>query len=176
MLGVPAWWSRHVGSPRSAVTGRTSDRQGWEEWKAEGLDTAQSPGFRRPAVRASAGAVGGEKPLGVQHGRPQPPAPDLPIQLGGLGWGPVDSSAGRMGQDNLPDLASTSLQAGTMTKNSCVVSMLFRWLHALYPASGTPRITLACTNRVGDRKFSIIYIIKGTPEQSSMSWQVWVCQ
>lgn len=121
-------------------------------------------------------AAEGERPLGVRHGRPEPPAPDFPIQLGGLGWGPVDSSAGHMEQDNLPDLASTNLQPGTVTKNSCEVSMLFRWLHAPYPVSGTPRITLACTNRVGDRKFSIIYIIKGTPEQCSTSWQVWVCQ
>ncbi|EGW14833.1 hypothetical protein I79_025197 [Cricetulus griseus] len=149
--------------------GRTSDCQGWGAWKAEG----QSPAFGRAAVRPSTGAAEGERPLGVQHGRPEPPAPDFPIQLGGLGWGLADSSAGRMGRDNLPDQATTNLQTGTTAKNSCAVTMLFSRLQAPYPLSGTPRITLACTNRVGDRKFSIIYIIKGTPEQCLMSWQVW---
>lgn len=116
------------------------------------------------------GTVEGEGPLGIQHGGPEPRAPDFPRQLGGLRWGLWIPLQATWGQGNLPDLTSASLQPGTMSniKNSFEESAHYsdEWLCAPHSVSGTPRITLACTNRVRDRKFSVIYSIKDTPNRA----------
>lgn len=171
--GVPTWWPR--GGP-PAAEGRVR-AGGWgPRMSQRALPSEQRLG---PARAAEAQTVGGSIigcPATSPRGGPEPRAPDTPIQLGGHGWGPVDFSAGHGGQatsqSQLQQACSQAPRPGVPQQGLCT---LMAGPQAPYSVSGAPRITLACTNRVSDRKFSIIYSIKGIPR--ARRWlprQAWV--